>query len=85
MPSVAARDLLERRVRRADEAGTEQEVLGRVARDGELGEDDEVGAALGARSRSSRISAVAVEVADDHVQLCERDSQGFRLTVINRV
>ena len=31
MPVVLARDLLDRLVRRADEAGPEKEVLGRVA------------------------------------------------------
>ena len=81
-----ARDLLDRVVRRTDESGTEQEVLGRVARDRELGEDDEIGAgSLGFGQSVENHSAVPVEVADDRVQLCERDSQGFRLTVINLV
>ena len=37
-----ARDLVDGLPRRPDEAGAEQQILGRVAGDGELGEDDEV-------------------------------------------
>jgi hypothetical protein len=58
--------------RRAHEPGPQQQVLGRVARDGELGK----------RTRSARAArllepledqrAVAVEVADDGVDLRER-------------
>ncbi len=80
------RDLLDRVVRRADESGTEQEVFGRVAGDGELREDDEIGAgSLGFGQPVENYGAVAVEVADYCVQLRERESQGFRLTVTNLV
>ena len=80
------RDLLDRRVRCAHEAGPEQQVLRRIARHRELGEDDEVGPGLaGAIDVAKDLLAVAVDVADDHIQLCESDSQGFRLTVTNLV
>jgi len=76
------RDQFERRAGRADEARSQQEVLRWVTRHGELGEDDEVGA------RSARLRdaledqlAVAVEVADDRVDLREREPHsGFSLT-----
>ena len=84
MPVGRARDLLERLVRCADEAGAEEQILGWVAGDGELGEDDEIGACA-ARLGEGREDplAVAVEVADDGVQLRESDPQGFRLIVAN--
>ena len=70
----AARDLLDRLARRAHEAGPEQQVLGRVAGDGELGEEDEVRLA---RARlvdgGENALAVAVQVADDGVDLGERE------------
>jgi hypothetical protein len=69
---------------RAYEPGPEQEVLRRVARRCQLGEDDEVSAGgLGAPEVAQDPLAVSVELADDRVQLCESDSQGFRLTVTN--
>ena len=79
-------DLLDRLARRAHEPRPKEQILGRVARDRELGEDDEIGAGVPARSRSRRIfSRLPSRSPDDHVQLCERDPQGFRLTVTNRV
>ena len=92
------RDLLDRVARCADEPGPEQQVLRRVPRDGELRENDEVGP--GARCLVDRFddaADVAVEVADDDVQLGERDSHrpilaarrerspfgGFRLSITN--
>ena len=77
-------DLLERLVRGADEPGPEQEVLRWVPGRRELGEDDEIrsGCACLAEAREDLL-AVAVEVADDDVQLRERESHGFRLTVTN--
>ena len=59
---------------------SQQQVLGRVAGDGELREEDEVGAAPRApRSSRARMRvAVAVEVADDAVDLgeCESHDRG---------
>src|SRR5262249_43235544 len=64
--------------------GPEQEVLGRISGDRELGEDDEIGARRPRRGEFAEdLRLVALEVADDAVQLCERDPQGFRLTVTN--
>ena len=60
-----------------DEAGLEQQVLGRVAGDGQLGEHGQV-AALRPRPRSSAASDpvdVAVEVADGGVDLAQRDTE----------
>ena len=51
-PLGGPRDLLERVVRRADEAGAEQEILGWVARGRELWIDDEVGARCRVRRRA---------------------------------
>ena len=70
-----ARDLLQRLLGRADEARPQQQVLGRVGRDGELGQEHEVG--LGAAGLGDRLQdalAVAVEVADGGVDLGERES-----------
>jgi len=81
-----ARDLLERLTGRAQKPGTEKEILGRVARDRELRENGEVGA-CGARvrERSEDLLAVPGEVADDDVDLREREPQSFRLSVTNLV
>ena len=70
------RDLLDRAARRADEPGAEQQVLGRVAGDDELGEEDEVGARARAprSSQSTTRRGVAVDVADDAIDLCECES-----------
>jgi hypothetical protein len=77
-PTAVPCDLLERRLGRADEARPEQQVLRRVAGDGELREEDEVGA-LPARLLEPLANAVAVagQVADDGVDLCEREPQLF--------
>jgi hypothetical protein len=85
-PFGRTRDLLDRLVRRPYEARAKQKILGRVTGDRELGVDDEVGA-CGPRvlQRREDLRAVPAEVADDGVQLCQRQSQGFRLTVTNRV
>ncbi len=75
-------DLVERAPRRPDEAGPEQQVLGRVAGDGELGEEDEVGVdAAGLGEQLEDPVAVAGQVADDGVQLGECEAHGFRLSV----
>ena len=82
-----ASDLVDRRAGRADEPRSEQEVLGRIAGDRELGEHDEIGrrpAGFGDRTRDPL--DVAVEIADDDVQLGERESHrvaSFRLTITN--
>jgi hypothetical protein len=79
-------DLLEGRAGGAHEPGPEEEILGRVAGRGELGIDDEVRpCSVSVAERREDLRAISVEVADDGIQLCERDSQGFRLTVTNRV
>ena len=71
-------DLLERPARGPDDGGPQQEVLRRVAGDRELREEDEV------RPRGLRLGepgddavSVPVEVADDGVDLGERESQRF--------
>ena len=65
---------------RAEKAGTEQEILGRVAGDGQLGEEHEVGA-RGPRllEPGHDLLPVPVEVADDRVDLGEREPHGLRL------
>ena len=81
-----ARDLLDGLPRGLDERRPQEQVLGRVAGRGKLGDDDEIrlgGLRLGDGSEDRL--PVAVEVSDDRIQLCERDSQGFRLTVTNLV
>jgi hypothetical protein len=79
-------DLFQRLPGRPDESGSEQEILGRIARDRELGEDDEIGVRLACPVEARKdLLAVTLEVADDAVDLRERDSQGFRLTVTNRI
>ena len=81
-----AGDLLERVARGPHEPGPEKEVLGRVAGDRELREDDEIGAfAPCVGEEREDLLAVAGEVADDRVQLRERDPQGLPFTVTNRV
>ncbi len=79
-------DLLERLTCRADETRPEEEILGWIAARRELREDDEIGS-RGARvvQRREDPRAIAVEVADHGIQLCESDSHSFRLTVTNRV
>ena len=81
-----AGDLLERSVRGRHEAGTEEEILGRVARDRELRKDGEVGACAARVIEGGEDPvAVSLEVADDGVELRQGDPQGFRLTVTNLV
>ena len=78
-PGRRGGDLLERLARRMQKAGAEQQVLRRIAGHRELGEEDEV------RAGRARLAegvddpvAVAAEVADDDVQLCEREPhRGF--------
>ncbi|MDX6410806.1 MAG: hypothetical protein QOE91_322 [Gaiellaceae bacterium] len=75
-------DLLERAGGGADEAGPQQQVLGRIAGHRELGEDREVGALVAGllEARQDQV-AVAVEVAHDGIDLCERQPQRSHLIV----
>jgi hypothetical protein len=72
------RDLGERPFGGAHEPAAEQQVLGRIAGNGELRKEDEV-AALRARLLEPGDDQVAVslQVADDGVDLCEREPQVF--------
>ena len=69
-------DLLDRRrAGRADERRAQQQVLRRVAGDRELREEDEVGAGVPRRGEPVEDAGpVAVEIADDAVDLGERES-----------
>ena len=59
-----------------DERGAQQEVLGRIAGDRQLGEHDEIGAGgLGGLVRLEDAVDVAVEVTDDDVDLGGGDAQ----------
>ena len=65
-------------VRRAHEAGPQQQILRWVAGDGQLGEEDEVGAgALGLADRLQDPLAVPVQVADGGVDLRECEPHRF--------
>ena len=78
-----ARDRPQRLSGRSDETGPEQEILGRVARDCELGEDHEVGAGLtGGLGRRHDPLAVSVEVADDGVHLRKRQPHAAILSQV---
>ncbi len=84
--------LCKRLARRLQKAGAEQQVLRRIAGHRELGEEDEVRAGRSRLAeRADDLVAVPAEVADDDIQLCERDphrgfgplSPSFRLIVEN--
>ena len=69
-PRGAGRDLVEHLDRLRDERGPQQEILGRVPGDRQLGEHDEI--ATGGLGRVVRLEdalRVAFEIADDDVQL----------------
>src|SRR5262249_17709644 len=67
-------DLLDGAPGRADERRAEEQVLGRVAGDGELGKEDEVGAGVeGLCAKLEGAGAVGPEIADDAVHLCESE------------
>ena len=71
-PGARLRDLAQRLLRRADERRAQQQVLGRVAGDRELGEEDELRACRArVRQTGENALAVAVQVADDSVDLGE--------------
>ncbi len=82
-------DLGERPRRSLEEARSKQEVLGRVAGDGELWKEHEVGAGFAGflEPREDAVT-VPVQVADDGVDLRERqphdtEGSGLRLSVEN--
>src|SRR5581483_1884624 len=76
-----ARDLLERALGGSEEARPEEEVLRRVAGDGELGEDDDLGAGvLRGLEPVEDERAVSVQVADRGVDLGEREPHRFETT-----
>ena len=80
------RNRAQRLLRRADERRSQEQVLGRVAGDGELGQEHDVGALVARLGKSGENAlAVAVQVADDRVDLGEGkphrdDSTGLRLS-----
>ena len=77
MPCVGRRSV-DRAPRGAHEPGTEQQVLGRVAGDDELGEEDEVGVRVARPLEPlDDPGGVAVEVADDAIDLGECESHRF--------
>src|SRR5207248_2138023 len=71
-PARAGGDLLQALLRLGDEGGPQEEIFGRIARDRELGERDEVaGVGVGPLVRLDDARRVALEVTDDEVQLRE--------------
>ena len=85
-PARFEREPVERLGGCPDEAGPEEQILGRVAGDRELGKEEQLDAlALRLGDPRGHLLAVAVEVADDRVDLCESEPQGFSLTVENLV
>ena len=77
-PLRRGRDLVQRSPGGPEEAGPEKQVFGRVAGDGQLREEDEVGACLTRLFEAPEDPvAVAVEVADDRVDLGEREAHAL--------
>ena len=75
-PVHVAGDRLERLARVAQEVLLEQQVLGRVAGDGQLGREHELGAAVArGLDRAGDPRGVALHVADDAVELGEREAE----------
>ena len=82
--AARAGDLLERALGGADEARAEEEVLGGIAGDDQLGEEDDVHALLLRLVEALQDpSGVPLQVADDGVHLGEGDPHSLRLTVEN--
>ena len=76
------RDLVERPRGGLEEPRSKEQVLGRVAGDGQLGEEDEVGATRpGLLEPAEDAAAVAVEVADNGVDLGEGEAHALILAV----
>ena len=74
IPSVASGDLVERGSGGLEEARPQEQVLGRIPRDGELREDDEVGSRrAGLPDRIDDERPVTGEIADDGIELGERE------------
>ena len=74
-PARLAGDRRQRLLGRTDEAGAEEEVLRRVARDGKLREEHEVGVlCLRVGQPGEDHLPVSCEVAHDGIDLCERDA-----------
>ena len=72
------RDAVDRAPRRSDEPGAQQEILGRVAGDHQLGEESEVGIRLaGPLEPLDDLGGVAVDVPDDAIDLRECESHRF--------
>ena len=71
------RDLVQRPLAGRQEVGLEQQVLGRIAVDRQLGEHGQLRAAPRARGRaqSTILRGVAVDVADGGVDLGQGDAQ----------
>jgi hypothetical protein len=69
------------------EAGPQEEILGRIARDRELGEDDEVGAGCpGLLNAAEDQIAITLEISHGRIDLRERELHGsFSLTVENHL
>jgi hypothetical protein len=75
-PARRSRDLLQRPLGRPDEPRPQQQVLGRVPGDGELGEEEQIDAkALRLLDPRDDPLAVPREVADDRVDLREAEPQ----------
>ncbi len=75
-------DLLEGLGGGAEEPWAEEQILGRIPGDRELGEEDELGArvaGLGEPLEDAR--AVALEVTDDRVHLCESEAHSSMVAV----
>ena len=75
-PLGLLRDVRQRLLARLQEVLLEQQVLGRIARQRELGEEDELGAAVARRRDAvAQQAGVALDVAHPHVDLGERDAE----------
>ena len=69
-------ELLERRTDIADESRLEHEILGRIARDRHLGQQDEIGVGrLGLLDHGEGLGDVAVEISDGRIELGDRNAK----------
>ena len=68
-----------------DEGGFFEEIGGRIAADGEFGEDDEIGVGCGGLvGEIHDFGGVAVEIPDGGIDLCQRDLHCFSLAMRDR-
>ncbi len=68
MPVTSAAIASMRRLRRAHEAGAEEQILRRIARHRELRQNDEIGSGLARLAHAGEDQrAIPVEVADDRI------------------